>query len=198
MFSIFYFILYFNAQLLGFSMEEMRCFCHVLTWKIKSKASVHWIMRDWLFTSLSSEMSNFSYYENDLQQHRAWKQIIIQEHETELTCTGACHENSCKEKKKKSNFCLSTKQEERFVLCLKWFREAAVYSRSPLKHTACQKGAIQRLTKCNQPPGYRHFSFHTSQVWADRSFFIIIRHLKPDESELLVKQHIGNHTKHQQ
>lgn len=46
-------------------------------------------------------MSNFSYYENDLQQHRAWKQIIIQEHETELTCTGACHENSCKEKKKK-------------------------------------------------------------------------------------------------
>lgn len=100
--------------------------------------------------------------------------------------------------KKKSNFCLSTKQEERFVLCLKWFREAAVYSRSPLKHTACQKGAIQRLTKCNQPPGYRHFSFHTSQVWSDRSFFIIIRHLKPDESELLVKQHIGNHTKHQQ
>lgn len=49
--------------------------------------------RLWLFTTLSNEMSNFSYYKNDVPQHRAWKQIIIQEHETELTCTGACHEH---------------------------------------------------------------------------------------------------------
>lgn len=87
----------------------------------------------------------------------------------------------------KGNCCQSTKQGERLALFLRQLRLATVYSLSPWKHAAQQKGAIPGLMECDQPADCGHFSFHTSQGWSDTRSLPVNTHLNPDESELIWK-----------